>query len=158
MTPSKSMDLFTHPSPLPFQRYIDHIWYILRMKTKSERKALLKQLVDVMPTMDIRPFVKVVDNIVGSLGSAVKGEFADGVLLGDMTNQLLQLQRDVNDILPPDRINELSKDADVWAAKQRELLLERRNATRQRLEAAKETGNVDVDEIIKPGHEAERFD
>ena len=157
-TPSKSMDLFTHPSALPLQRYIDHIWYILRMKTKSERKALLKQLVDVMPTMDIRPFVKVVDNIVGSLGSAVKGEFADGVLLGDMTNQLLQLQRDVNDILPPDRINELSKDADVWAAKQRELLLERRNATRQRLEAAKETGNVDVDEIIKPGHEAERFD
>jgi len=140
------------------KRYIDHIWYILRMKTKSERKALLEQLVDVMPTMDIRPFVKVVDNIVGSLGSAVKGEFADGVLLGDMTNQLLQLQRDVNDILPPDRINELSKDADVWAAKQRELLRERRNATRQRLEAAKETGNVDVDEIITPGHEAERFD
>ena len=140
------------------KRYIDHIWYVLRMKTKSERKALLKQLVDVMPTMDIRPFVKVVDNIVGSLGSAVRGEFADGVLLGDMTNQLLQLQRDVNEILPPDRINELSKDADVWVAKQRELLLERRNATRQRLEAAKETGNVDVDEIIKPGHEAELFD
>lgn len=42
------------------KRYIDHIWYILRMKTKSERKQLLAKLVDAMPTMDVRPFVKVV--------------------------------------------------------------------------------------------------
>ena len=76
-----------------------------------------------------------------------------------MTNQLLQLQKDVNDILPPDRINELSEDADAWAATQRQRLLERRNMTRQRLEAARQTGDIDPDEVIKkPGAEAERFD
>ena len=140
------------------KRYIDHIWYVLRMKSKSERKELLAKLIDVMPTMDVRPFVKVVNNIVGSLGTTVKGDFSDGVILGDMTNELLQLQRDVGELLPPDRINELSKDADAWAATQREKLLERRNLTRQRLEAARVTGDIDVDKVIKPGAEAERFD
>ncbi|KAL7553049.1 hypothetical protein ACHAWF_016295, partial [Thalassiosira exigua] len=141
------------------KRYVDHIFYVLRMKSKSERKELLKRLIDAMPTMDVRPFVKVVDNIVSSLGTTVKGDFADGVVLGEMTNQLLQLQRDVNELLPPERIDELSKDADAWAATQRERLLERRNLTRQRLEAARKTGGIDPDEVIKkPGVEAERFD
>jgi hypothetical protein len=141
------------------KRYIDHIWYVLRMKSKSERKELLKKLIDVMPTMDVRPFVRVVDNIVASLGTTVKGDFSDGVILGEMTNQLLQLQRDVGELLPPERVNELSKDADAWATVQRQKLLERRNLTRQRLEAARTTGNIDPDKvIIKPGADAERFD
>jgi len=141
------------------KRYIDHILYVLRMKSKTERKELLKQLIDVMPTMDVRPFVKVVNNIVSSLGTTVKGDFTDGVILGEMTNQLLQLQRDVGELLPPERINELSKDADAWAATQRERLLERRNLTRQRIEAARQTGDIDPDKVIKkPGVEAERFD
>lgn len=141
------------------KRYIDHIWYVLRMKSKSERKELLTKLIDVMPTMDVRPFVRVVNNIVSSLGTTVRGDFADGVILGEMTNQLLQLQRDVGELLPPERINELSKDADAWAAAQRQKLLERRNATRQRLEAARITGDIDPDTVIvKPGAEAERFD
>ena len=42
------------------ERLVTHVWYILRMKSKTERKELLKKLVDVMPTMDVRPFVKVV--------------------------------------------------------------------------------------------------
>ena len=42
------------------KRYVDHIWYVLRMKSKTERRELLKKLIDVMPTMDVRPFVKVV--------------------------------------------------------------------------------------------------
>ena len=46
------------------QRYIDHITYVLRMKSKSERKGLLKKLIDVMPTMDVRPFVKVVVSLL----------------------------------------------------------------------------------------------
>ncbi|KAL3773026.1 hypothetical protein ACHAW5_000991 [Stephanodiscus triporus] len=141
------------------KRYIDHIWYVLRMKSKSERKELLKKLIDVMPTMDVRPFVKVVNNIVSSLGTTVKGDFTDGIILGEMTNQLLQLQKDTNEFLPPDRINELSKGADAWAAAQRQKLLERRNLTRQRLEAARQTGDIDPDVVIKkPGVEAERFD
>jgi hypothetical protein len=142
------------------KRYVDHIGYVLRMKTKSERKELLEKLIDVMPTMDVRPFVKVVDNIVASLGTTVKGDFSDdGVILGEMTNQLLQLQRDVNYLLPPERIDELSKDADAWSKEQRQRLLERRNLTRQRLEAARQTGDIDPDEVIKkPGVEAERFD
>jgi hypothetical protein len=52
------------------------------MKTKVERKELLKQLIDVMPTMDVRPFVKVVNNIVSSLGTSVRGDFTDSVILG----------------------------------------------------------------------------
>lgn len=141
------------------KRYVDHIWYVLRMKSKSERKELLTKLIDVMPTMDIRPFVRVVNNIVSSLGTTVRGDFTDGVILGEMTNQLLQLQRDVGELLPPERINELSKDADAWAAAQRQKLLERRNLTRQRLEAARITGDIDPDKvIIQPGAEAERFD
>lgn len=141
------------------KRYVDHIWYVLRMKSKSERKELLKKLIDVMPTMDVRPFVKVVNNIVSSLGTTVKGDFSDGVLLGEMSNQLLQLSRDVAELLPPERITELSKDADAWAAVQRQRLLERRNMTRQRLEAARKTGDIDPDKHIKkPGADAERFD
>lgn len=99
------------------------------------------------------------NNIVSSLGTTVKGDFTDGVILGEMTNQLLQLQRDVSELLPPERINYLSKDADEWAATQRQRLLERRNLTRQRLQAARETSNIDPDDVIKkPGPEAERFE
>ena len=141
------------------KRYVDHIWYVLRMKSKTERKELLKKLIDVMPTMDVRPFVKVVNNIVSSLGTTVKGDFSDGVILGEMSNQLLQLSRDVDELLPPEKIKELSKDADAWAAVQRQRLLERRNMTRQRLEAARKTGDIDPEKYIKkPGAEAERFD
>ena len=141
------------------KRYIDHIWYVLRMKTKVERKELLKQLIDVMPTMDVRPFVKVVNNIVSSLSTSARGDFTDSVLLGEMTNQLLQLRRDVDEFLPPERINEMSKDADAWAATQRQKLLERRNLTKQRLEASRQTGGIDPDAVIKrPSWEAERFD
>ena len=56
-------------------------------------------------------------------------------------------------------MNELSKDADAWAATQRQKLMERRNVTRQRIEASRQTGDIDPDKIIKkPGVEAERFD
>eukprot|EP00957_Ditylum_brightwellii_P089395 6806730-Ditylum_brightwellii.AAC.1 len=30
-------------------RYLEHIWYILRMETRKERRELLEKLVDVMP-------------------------------------------------------------------------------------------------------------
>ena len=96
---------------------------------------------------------------MSSLGTTVKGDLADGAILGEMTNQLLQLQSDVNELLPAERVNELSKDADAWAATQRQKLMERRNVTRQRIEASRQTGDIDPDKIIKkPGVEAERFD
>ena len=139
------------------KRYIDHIGYVLRMKTKLERKELLAKLIEVMPTMDVRPFVKVVRNIVSSLGTSVRGDFADGVILGEMTNKLLQLQRDVEDLLPPDRVNAMSKGADNWAAKQRERLMERQKLTRQRLRASREMGSIDTDKIVSNG-EYDRFD
>ena len=139
------------------KRYIDHIGYVLRMKTKAERRDLLAKLIDVMPTMDVRPFVKVVNNIVSSLGTSVRGDFSDGILLGEMTNKLLQLQRDVEELLPPERVNEMSRDADNWAAKQRERLLERQKMTRQRLRSARETSSIDPDKVIASG-EYDRFD
>jgi hypothetical protein len=33
------------------QRYIDHISYVLRMETKKERKQLLAEIIDVMPSL-----------------------------------------------------------------------------------------------------------
>ena len=124
------------------QRYVDHISYVLRMESKSERRELLSEFIDVMPSMDVRPFVKVVDNIAASLGSGVKGEF-DTEILGSETNKILQLRRDVQELLPPERIKRMSKDADDWAYQQRRRLMEQREATQQRLRAARETESFD---------------
>lgn len=119
-------------------RYIDHIGYVLRMKTNRERKSLLINLVDVMPSMDVRPFVKVVDNIVASLGASANGDFADAAVLGGMTKEILQLSSDLKEILPPERIDRMAKDADEWTAKQRRLIKEKRDETRKRLSAQRE--------------------
>ena len=140
-------------------RYIDHIQYVLRMETPQQRRKLLSRLIDDMPTMDVRPFVQVVENIAGSLGDGAKGDF-DGVgELGDMTNVILQLRRDVHDLLPPERIALKARDADEWAAKQREKLMEARNATKKRLQAAKETEHLQ-DEIEALGRrgDVDKFD
>jgi len=138
------------------QRFIDHISYVLRMETKQERRMLLSRLIDVMPSMDIRPFVKVVDNIAASLGAGTRGDFVETDVLGGMTNKILQLRRDVHDLLPGDRIKIMSKDADEWAARQRKKLLEQRGISQQRLKAAKETESYD--EEIRQRGEIERFD
>lgn len=141
-------------------RYIDHIWYVLRMETPQQRRRLLSDLIDDMPTMDVRPFVQVVDNIVGALGDGVNGNFDGLVPLGEMTNTLLQLQNDVKELLPPERIAEMSKDADEWAAKQKKRLLKQRQIGEQRLEAAKEAAQreSDVDMVFGESGEVDRFD
>lgn len=141
-------------------RYIDHIGYVLRMNTPQQRRQLLSDLIDDMPTMDVRPFVQVVDNIVGSLGDSVNGNFDGLVPLGEMTNTLLQLQNDVREFLPPERIAEKSKDADEWAAKQKKRLLKMRQVGEQRLEAAKEAAQRedDVDAVFGDSGEVDRFD
>ena len=126
-------------------RLLEHIWYILRFESKSERRMLLEELVDIMPTLDVRPFVSVVDNIVGSLGGAVKGEF-DVDVVGDMTNKLLQLHRDVKEVLPPERTKEMSKDADEWAENRRKRLMEAREQTQKRLANAAKTDAYDPDQ------------
>lgn len=133
-------------------RYIEHIMYILRMETKAERRMLLSKIIDNMPTMDVRPFVQVVDKIVASVGDSARGEF-DGFVLGEMTNKILQLRRDVKELLPPERIQLMSRDADEWAAKQKQRLLDERRITKQRLKAAQE---YDDEELQRRG-EMERF-
>uniref|UniRef100_A0A7S4AMV0 Uncharacterized protein n=1 Tax=Pseudo-nitzschia australis TaxID=44445 RepID=A0A7S4AMV0_9STRA len=142
-------------------RYIEHITYVIRMETPQQRRRLLENLIDDMPTMDVRPFVQVVDNIVGSLGDGVNGNFDGVVPLGEMTNTLLQLQHDIQDILPPERITEKARDADEWAARQKKRLTEQRKIGRQRLEAAKEVGHLenDVEEMFgSGGGEVDIFD
>ncbi|GKY96060.1 hypothetical protein MPSEU_000566200 [Mayamaea pseudoterrestris] len=124
-------------------RYVDHIMYVLRMETAQERTMLLGKLIDVMPTLDVRPFVQVVENVVGSLGDSVAGNFKDATELGEMTNRLLQLHRDVKILLPPERIALLSKDADDWAAKQKARLMRNRDLSKQRLQAAEDTDYLD---------------
>ncbi|GAX19426.1 hypothetical protein FisN_4Lh407 [Fistulifera solaris] len=140
-------------------RYIDHIGYVLRMETAVERRLLLKQLIDVMPSLDVRPFVQVVDNIVGSLGDSVRGNFAGANVLGDMTNKLLQLSRDMKELLPEERIALMSRDADEWARRQREKLMESRSRTQKLLEAARETEHLDeeVESLARRG-EVDSFD
>lgn len=141
-------------------RYVDHIGYVLRMNTPQQRRRLLENLVDDMPTMDVRPFVQVVDNIVGSLGDGVNGNFDEVVTLGEMTNTLLQLQHDVRELLPPERIAEKSRDADEWAARQKKRLMEHRKIGEQRLQAAKEVGHLenDVDAMFGDSGEVDVFD
>jgi len=119
-------------------RYIDHIEYVLRMESKKERKELLIKLVDVMPSMDVRPFIKIVDNIVASLGTSAKGEFSDASVLGGMTREILQLSSDLKEVLPPERVDRMSRDADEWTARQRKKIQEQRDLTRQRLVAKRQ--------------------
>ena len=150
------------------QRYMDHIGYVLRMETAKERRMLLEKLIDVMPTLDVRPFVAVVDNLAGALGDGARGEFGgsngssseeEAFLLGRMTNQIMQLYRDVHEMLPPERIAFKAKDADEWAARQKQILVERRQETQKRLQAARQTQDYDqaVDALGRQG-EMERFD
>ena len=140
-------------------RYIEHIWYVLRMETPRQRRCLLEMLVDDMPTMDVRPFAQVVDNIVCSLGDGTKGEFDGVVPLGEMTNKLLQLHRDLKEVLPPERIALKSRDADEWAARQKKLLLEQRKLGEQRLQAAKDVDyREDEIEALGGGEIVDRFD
>lgn len=135
-------------------RYIDHIGYVVRMETPFQRRMLLSRLIDDMPTMDVRPFVQVVDNIVGSLGDGAKGDFDMVDPLGEMTNNLLQLHRDVKDLLPPERIALKSRDADEWAAKQKKKLMDARKFTQQRLQAARDTEHLQ-EEIEQLGRRGE---
>ena len=138
-------------------RLIEHIWYILRFESKSERRALLEKLVDVMPTMDVRPFKAVVDNIVASLGGAVRGEYDASQVgeIGDMTNKLLQLHRDVGEVLSPERVRLMSRDADEWAERRRQKLMEAREETQKRIANAVETDGYDPDD--GPRGEIERM-
>ena len=138
-------------------RLIEHIWYILRFESKSERRALLEKLVDVMPTMDVRPFKAVVDNIVASLGGAVRGEYDASQVgeIGDMTNKLLQLHRDVGEVLSPERVRLMSRDADEWAERRRQKLMEAREETQKRIANAVETDGYDPDD--EPRGEIERM-
>lgn len=122
-------------------RYIEHVWYVLRMETPRQRRRLLECLIDDMPTLDVRPFVQVVENIVGSLGDGVKGNFDCLVPLGEMTNRLLQLQHDVQELLPAERIAAKSYVADEWAAKQKKRLLKQRKISQQRLQGEKDAND-----------------
>ncbi|CAJ1969408.1 unnamed protein product [Cylindrotheca closterium] len=135
-------------------RHIDHIGYVIRMKTPRQRRMLLEKLIDVMPSLDVRPFVQVVENIVGALGDGAKGEF-DGIdTLGGWANELLQLHRDVKELLPPERIALKARDADEWAERQRQRLLDFRKVSRQRLQAANDNAHLQ-DEIEALGKRGE---
>jgi len=135
-------------------RLLEHIWYVMRMETPEQRRALLKEIVDDLPTLDVRPFVQVVDNIAASLGDAVKGDI-DPTALGEMTNKLLQLHRDTHNMLPESRIDEMAKDADEWAAKQKQRLLEQRAIAKKRIE---DNDRYVTDDMLRRAADVERFD
>jgi hypothetical protein len=140
-------------------RYIEHIWYVLRMDSPQERRKLLEMLVEDMPTMDVRPFVQVVENIVCSLGDAVQGDFDGVVPLGEITNKLLQLHRDLKEVLPPDLIALKSRDADEWAARQKKRLLEQRQLGKERLKNAIDVeGSESNIEAFGRGEMVDHFD
>ena len=120
-------------------RHLEHIWYTLRMETRQERKQLLSKLIDDMPTLDIRPFVKVVDNIASSLGSTVYGQFKDdNYELSKLTPKILQLSKDVHELLPPEKIALRSRDADEWLKRKKEGFLQGRKEAKEKLKQAVE--------------------
>lgn len=124
------------------------------MQTPQQRRDLLSEFIDKLPSLDVRPFVHVVDNIASSLGDAVKGDI-EPTVLGEMANKILQLHRDVHELLPKDRIDNMAKDADEWAARQKQRLLEQRNMTKKRLEQQDKHLTSDV---LKRATEVERYD
>lgn len=131
-------------------RHVEVVWYCMRMKTRQQRRDLLKMNVDNMATMDIRPFRRVVDNIVGALGTAATGEFDEGEALGGWTKRILQLAEDIDIVLPPERMNILSRDADKWLEKQREQVLEQRRQTAELIQARKK-GKEIADRYLSSG-------
>ena len=135
-------------------RYIEHIWYVLRIETPKQRRELLSEFIDVLPTLDVRPFVNVIDNMVSSLGDAVKVDI-DPLVIGDMTNKLLQLHRDTHDLLPEERIDEMASEADEWAAKQKERLLEQRNMAKKRMQ---DQNRYLTDDVLKRAAEIEQYE
>ena len=92
-----------------------------------------------MPTLDIRPFVKVVDNIASSLGSTVYGQFKDdNYELSKLTPKILQLSKDVHELLPPEKIALRSRDADEWLKRKKEGFLQGRKEAKEKLKQAVE--------------------
>eukprot|EP00540_Astrosyne_radiata_P022980 CAMPEP_0116869598 /NCGR_PEP_ID=MMETSP0418-20121206/27846_1 /TAXON_ID=1158023 /ORGANISM="Astrosyne radiata, Strain 13vi08-1A" /LENGTH=940 /DNA_ID=CAMNT_0004505707 /DNA_START=239 /DNA_END=3061 /DNA_ORIENTATION=- len=132
-----------HEIAKSINRYLEHIWVVLRMKTPAMRRELLGRIIDDLPTMDVRPFVQVVDNIASSLGDAVKGDI-DPVEIGKWTKKIMQLHHDTHTFLPPERIDRMARDADEWAAKQRKRLERDVKLAKERLENSKKTGHVDL--------------
>jgi hypothetical protein len=111
------------------------------MDTKVRRRRLLELFVNDLPSLDVRPFRKVVDNIVGSLGTAVHGAGGEDIetmrILGGMTKEILQLASDIKEVLPPERVAQKAKDADEWIKSQRQKISQLQEERRQRLRAKK---------------------
>ena len=139
-------------------RYIDHIWYVLRMETAKERFLLLKDIIDSLPSLDVKPFLQVVNNIAASLGECAKGDF--DYEIGELTTKILQLRRDTQELLPPERVTSMSKEADAWVKRQREKLVQQQDLTRQRLKAGAETEQFEsrLSESPGPRGEFDRLD
>ena len=122
------------------QRHVDSIMYVLRMDTKLRRRRLLELFVKDLPSLDVRPFRKVVDNIVGSLGTLARGEGSSpevASVLGGMTIPILQLASDIKEVLPPERMREKAKEGDDWIKSQRKKISQLQEERRQRLLAKK---------------------
>mmetsp|Transcript_14575 Transcript_14575/g.22484 ORF Transcript_14575/g.22484 Transcript_14575/m.22484 type:complete len:895 (-) Transcript_14575:367-3051(-) len=138
-------------------RHVEIIWYCMRMKTRYQRRELLRMNVDNMATMDIRPFRKIVDNIVGALGSAAKGDFEEGKELGEWTKRIMQLSEDIEIVLPPERIAVLSRDADKWLAKQKERFIEQRQKTKALIDSRKKGKEISDQYLMKGAGEEDRM-
>jgi hypothetical protein len=123
------------------QRHVDTILYVLRMDTKKRRRRLLELFVNDLPSLDVRPFRKVVDNIVGSLGTVFRagggGDSEMTRILGGMAKEILQLASDIKEVLPPERVAQKAKDADEWIKSQRQKISQLQEERRQRLRAKK---------------------
>lgn len=113
--------------------------------------------VDNMATMDIRPFRKIVNNIVGALGSAAKGDFEEKEKLGEWTKRIMQLSEDIEIVLPPEKIDILSRDADKWLAKQKERFIEQRDKTKALIGSRKKGKEIADRYLAKGAGEEDRM-
>uniref|UniRef100_A0A7S1BAP0 Uncharacterized protein n=1 Tax=Corethron hystrix TaxID=216773 RepID=A0A7S1BAP0_9STRA len=110
-------------------RYVEDIWYVLRMEEPCERRSLLGKFVNDLATLDVRPFRKAVDNVVAALGGAADVEKLRGLsaetideakTLGSFSKQILQLGSDIEEVLSAERMDVMAKDADEWNKKRKE--------------------------------------
>ena len=87
---------------------IQAVSYCLRMPDAEGQRLLLEQTVATLPTWDVRQFSRVASNIAANVGLRAKA----GTVNPALAERCAQLGRDVAELLPPAKVDLLSRPAD----------------------------------------------
>lgn len=106
--------------------HIDHMWQAVRMETPERCSKILEKMIEGIPSMDIRRFAVAVDQLYDSEGGNDKGKFGKVTPLPGEIEKFLQLQRDINHLLPAEQVAIKAVVADELVIIGKEKLLETR--------------------------------